>query len=167
MSFVWSEQAVSLLQRFYVQEGLSAAETAAALDRALGGKPTRNAVLGKAQRLGWSKPASEPRAPPPPRSFPKARCGPVRWARPLPETPLPPLREAKADSRPKPWLERQFGECAYPLGEPAGPGLQMCCAASTGGETYCAPHRALMTQAGSGLSEHDLAAILTIARKAA
>ena len=167
MSFIWSDEAVSLLNRFYVEEGLSAAQTAAALHRALGGNPTRNAVLGKAQRLGWSKPAAEPRPAAAARSFPKARCGPVRRPRPLPDTPLPPLREVQADCRPMLWTARGVCQCAYPLGEPAGPGLQMCCGAPTGGATYCPPHRALMAQANSALSERDLEAIVAIARRAA
>ena len=58
MSFVWSQEAVRLLHRFYIQDGLSAAETAAAIARVVDGQPTRNAVLGKAQRLGWTKPSA-------------------------------------------------------------------------------------------------------------
>ena len=151
-----------------MREGLSAAQTAQALHRALGsGAPTRNAVLGKAQRLGWTKPAASPPAAPAARSFPKARAGPIRWFKPLPDGPLPPLREVEADSRPMLWTERQTGQCAYPLGEPDSPGRQMCCGAPTGGATYCPPHRALMAQANSALSEPDLEAIVAIARRAA
>ena len=167
MSFVWSEEAVNLMQRLYVEEGLSAAETARALDRALGGAPTRNAVLGKAQRLGWAKPAAEPAGPPPRRCFPKARIGPMRAFKPLPDGPLPPLREAEADSRPMLWLERTARDCAYPIGEAAAPGQQMCCGAPTGGKTYCEPHRTLMVQGKSALSDHDIDAIVQIARRAA
>lgn len=41
----------------------------------------------------------------------------------------------------KPWVERKFGECAYPV---AGEGADTlsCCAPTEG--TYCAAHRAIM-----------------------
>ena len=67
MSFCWSQAAVRLLHGFYLEQGLSAGQTAAALGRELGDAPTRHAVLGKAQRMGWLKPPAE-RAPEPPRS---------------------------------------------------------------------------------------------------
>ncbi len=165
MSFDWSQAAVRLLHRFYVEQGLSAAQTASALARELGVSPTRNAVLGKAQRMGWSKPRSE-RAPAPPRPV-RMRRGPVRWPRPMADRPLPVLREVQTGAKPKLWLERRFGECAYPVGDPVGPGLQLCCAAPTGGGTYCPPHRELMAQANSALSECDFDAIIAIARRAA
>lgn len=165
MSFDWSQAAVRLLHRFYVEEGLSAAHTASAMARELGGSPTRNAVLGKAQRMGWVKPRVE-RVPPPPRPA-GIRRGPVRWPRPMADRPLPVLREVQTGARPKLWLERRFGECAYPVGEPDGPGLQLCCAAPTGGGIYCPPHRELMAQPNSALSERDFDAIIAVARRAA
>ena len=167
MSFVWSQAAVRLLHSRYVEQGLSAAQTAEALARELGAAPTRNAVLGKAQRMGWFKPTAErPEAPMAP-DIAKIRRGPIRWPRPVVDRPLPPLREVQILTAPKLWTERGRFECAYPVGEPAGPGLQMCCAAPTGGGTYCPPHRELMAQANSKLSERDLEAIVAIARRAA
>ncbi len=166
MSFVWSQPAMSLLRRFYVEQGLSAAQTACALARELGGAPTRNAVLGKAQRMGWLKPAPE-KDPPPPPSIARVRRSPIRLPRPMADRPLPPLREIATGVQPKLWTERTRFECSYPVGEPSGPGLQLCCAAPTGGATYCPPHRDLMTQAKSALSDHDVDAIIAIARRAA
>lgn len=47
-------------------------------------------------------------------------------------------------SHAKPWLERAFGECAFPI---AGEGAEtVSCCGKTGGATYCAPHRAVMFQ---------------------
>ena len=165
MSFDWSQAAVRLLHRFYVEEGLSAARTASALACALGVSPTRNAVLGKAQRMGWIRPkvtgASPPARPP------GTRRGPLRRFRPPAERPLPVLREVQTEAAPKLWLERKAHECCFPVGEPVGPGLQLCCAAPTGGGTYCPPHRELMAQANSALSESDLDAIVAFARRAA
>jgi GcrA cell cycle regulator len=167
MSFVWTDKAVGLLNRFYVCEGLSAAQTARALHLALGGAPTRNAVLGKAQRMGWAKPAAPKPPPPPPRSFARVRQGSVTRSRLMPDRPLLPLREVEAASNLKPWTDRRPGECAYPLGEPAAPGQQLCCAAPTGGGQYCPPHRTLMIQSSGTLSERDVEAIVAIARRAA
>ena len=53
MPFAWSPAALDDLHRLYVGEQRSAAQTA----RALGGGVTRNAVLGKVQRLGWTRAA--------------------------------------------------------------------------------------------------------------
>jgi hypothetical protein len=168
MSFVWSEHAVALLHRFYVQEGLSAAQTAAALAQALDGQPTRNAVLGKAQRLGWTKPQPEAApAPVRPAGFGKAPRGVVRRPRWLPDVPLPPLREVQTGSTPKLWTERLWGECAYPVGEPAAPGLQLCCGAPTDGATYCRSHRGLMMLPKSELGADERKAIMAVARRAA
>ncbi len=167
MSFFWSQAAVRLLHGFYVEQGLSAGQTAAALGRELGDAPTRNAVLGKAQRMGWLKPPAERAPVPPALRIPRAKRGPVQWPRPMSERLLPPLREIQMQVAPKPWTQRGRFECAYPIGEPAGPGLQMCCAAPTGGGIYCPPHRELMAQANSALSERELDAIVAIARRAA
>ncbi len=165
MSFLWSPEAVGLLQEFYVKQGLSAAQTAAALTRALRTGPTRNAVLGKAQRLGLNKPAVERPEPPPKRA--PAKRGPIRRPRPLPDIALPPLREVQTGFAPKLWTDRLSGECAYPVGEPAAPGQQLCCAAPTGGPTYCAAHRSLMVLPKSALNPQDEAVLLSIARRAA
>lgn len=44
----------------------------------------------------------------------------------------------------KPWTEREFGECAYPI---AGEGAEtVSCCAKTGGQTYCAGHHKVMFQ---------------------
>jgi hypothetical protein len=168
MSFFWSQEAIGLLHRFYVREGLSAAQTAAAIARAVDGKPTRNAVLGKAQRMGWTKPAVERLAVEArPAGFGRVRHGPVRWPRPLPDVALPPLREVQVEGAPKLWTERLRGECAYPIGDSKAPGMQMCCGAPTGGATYCRPHRGLMVASACALTPDDQAAVLAVARRAA
>jgi hypothetical protein len=66
------------------------------------------------------------------------------------------------------WTERLEGECAYPVGEPARPGLQLSCCAPTGGRSgYCPAHRALMVQPEPALTEEEKAVILDIVRRAA
>lgn len=51
MTFNWTPTAEAEMKRLYVNEGKSASEVA----KALGGGCTRNAVIGKAHRLGWMK----------------------------------------------------------------------------------------------------------------
>lgn len=51
MTFNWTSSAEAEMKRLYVDEGKSASEVA----KALGGGCTRNAVIGKAHRLGWMK----------------------------------------------------------------------------------------------------------------
>lgn len=166
MSFVWSPAAVDQLHHLYVQEGLSAAETA----RRLGAGVTRNAVLGKAQRMGWTRPAPVR----PPRLALKAAPARPAATRRLTRAPfqgrlpLPKLREVPASTAPRLWTERGEGECAYPVGEAVQAGLQFSCCAPTGpGSAYCPAHRALMLLPGTGLSPREQDAIVNIARKAA
>lgn len=51
MTFNWTSSAEAEMKRLYVDEGKSASEVA----KAMGGGCTRNAVIGKAHRLGWMK----------------------------------------------------------------------------------------------------------------
>jgi GcrA cell cycle regulator len=166
MPFAWSQAALDELHRLYVREKRSATETA----QALGGGVTRNAVLGKVQRLGWirggrrgaGRPVAAARAQAEAmRPRPRLR---VPFARLLP---LPKLRETPV-AAPKLWTERAFGECAFPVGEPLEPGQQYaCCAPVAGRGPYCPVHRDLMSQSGTALTEEDRRAILEIARRAA
>ena len=127
MSFAWTAEAVADARRWYMDEGLSAAETA----RRLG--TTRCAVIGKAHRLGW---AAERHPSLASANLNRALRTPASAFRP-PRSPALETRPAR-HSRPRPWQERRAGQCAYPVsGE--GEGLMSCCAPS-GAETYCAAH---------------------------
>jgi GcrA cell cycle regulator len=163
MPALWSQAVLDQMFSLYIRDGKSAAETA----RALGCGITRDAVLGKIQRLGWRR--LEPRA-----------KGPAEIGRPAPAgwrggrgppmgraIPLPPLRQEPLIAAPRVWTERRAGECAYPVGEPARPGLQLSCCAPTAGGRYCPAHRALMVQPQTALTEQDKAVIVEIARRAA
>ena len=82
--------------------------------------------------------------------------------------PLPRLREIAVVGTPRLWTERQAGQCAFPVGEPAEPGRQYaCCAPAPGPSAYCPAHRALMLQDGTALTAKDQDAIAQIARRAA
>jgi GcrA cell cycle regulator len=164
MPFAWTPAALDDLHRLFVRENLSAAQTA----KALGAGVSRNAVLGKVQRLGWTREAApkagrpllNPRRPKP--GAERRRAGPP-FARVLP---LPTLREIATSSTPKLWTDRGERECAFPVGEPEEPGRQYsCCAPVRGREEYCAAHRVLMTLEGTALSQHDVDAIVTVARR--
>jgi GcrA cell cycle regulator len=168
MPFAWSPAALDQIYRLYVLERRSAAETA----QALGQGVTRNAVLGKVQRLGWTRPDApkvggplEPRGPKPaPTPRPTRRTG-GPFARVLA---LPKLQEAPETGTPRLWTEREAGQCAYPVGEAAEPGRQYaCCAPVEGCGTYCPAHRALMFVEGTALTPKDEDAIVRMARRAA
>jgi hypothetical protein len=163
MPFAWTPAALDDLHRLFVREKLSAAETAAAL----GADVSRNAVLGKIQRLGWMRIA-------PPKAGRPASERPVvgrrRTSRRNPFArflPLPELREVTVTSTPRPWTERSFGECAFPVGEPEEPGRQLaCCARVEGRGDYCPAHRALMRVGGTALTAEEIEGILFVARRA-
>jgi GcrA cell cycle regulator len=164
MSFVWSKATVGLLFQLYMQEGRSAAEAA----RALGEGVTRNAVLGKVQRLGWSrlKPQIQAQAAAAPR-VQRVRT-PARRRPPFGrDIPLPRLRDIPIPTTARLWTLRQAGQCAYPVGEPEQPGLQLSCCAPTNGGVYCVSHRALMVLPDSQLTRKDEDAIAEIARRTA
>lgn len=173
MPFAWTPAALDDLHRLFVREKLSAAETAKALSARDGGEGvTRNAVLGKVQRLGWTRdeaPKAGRRAlgPKPTvvkQAKPRRRPDPP-FARVLP---LPKLREIAVISTPKLWTERGERDCAFPVGEPEEPGRQYsCCAPALGRGGYCAAHQALMTLEGTALTQHDVEAITAIARRVA
>ncbi len=159
----WSQAAIDLLFKLHVQQGLSAAETA----RAIGGGVTRNSVLGKAQRMGWSRPRDASAASGLEVRDARHNLKRLRGLRPVRDIPLPQLREVAVPGTPRLWTEREDGECAYPIGEPMEPGMQLSCCAPTDGATYCAAHRALMTLPGSALTDEEIDAIAEIARRAA
>jgi GcrA cell cycle regulator len=171
MPFAWTPAALDDLHRLFVRDKLSAAQTAKALSaRGLGAGVSRNAVLGKVQRLGWTREAT-PKAGRPAQSQKPRLMKPISRRRPGPPfsqvLPLPKLREITVISTPKLWTERAKRECAFPVGEPEEPGRQYsCCAPVRGRSEYCAAHRALMTLEGTALTQHDLDGIVTVARRA-
>ena len=166
MPFAWTPAALDDLHRLYVRDQLSAAETA----RVLGAGATRNAVLGKVHRLGWTRPE-------PPRAGRKPAPGKPRVVRPPPRPmggpfskvlPLPKLREIAVISTPRPWTERGERECAFPVGEPAEPGRQFsCCAPAIRGREYCAAHWRLMTLGEVALNKQEIEIVAAAARRAA
>lgn len=125
------------------KEGHSANAVARALTREFGVHRSRNAVIGRLNRLGHARPA-----PTSPATYKPAK--PKRALNVLLKRPTIKVeREPKPTRAPvviadvsnaKPWTERGFGECAFPLGEK---GAVMSCCAPTA-ETYCPAHRVVM-----------------------
>ena len=132
MSFVWTSDVVERARRLYLVDGYSAAETA----RRIGA--TRSAVIGKAHRMGWAeeRPAALAQA-----NLLRANRAGAVLARPrrLPREEPVATAGAVQRSRPRPWMDREPGECAWPVsGE--GEYILSCCAPS-GRRTYCDEHR--------------------------
>lgn len=151
----WTETLLADCKRLYIDEGRSASETA----RILGHGATRNAVVGQAHRRGWLKAhrmapaAPKTKAAPLPRSreMPAAPVSEKHLAR-LRETQESEAREAQARTLQSvndnlvPLIGRRFGQCAWPVGTPARPAEQLCCAKSVpqgSRKPYCREHRSL------------------------
>lgn len=146
----WTDTRIAQLERLW-SEGVSAAGIAEAL-----GDISRSAVLGKLHRLRLlrsRKAASAPRRYDGPAGPRPADVAAVRPALPAPraramppEPPRSPWREAAFEALsgtvPRPWLSREFGECAFPVGGEGGD-LVSCCAPTRPRSGYCAAHHAI------------------------
>jgi GcrA cell cycle regulator len=147
----WTEARLARLAEMW-----GAGMSASAIGEAL--SVSRSAVLGKLHRLKLLKTragASAPRRYDPTSSAspagPAARPTPAapRSAsrREAPTPPVSPWREAAfqplAGSAPRPWLTREAGECAFPVGG-EGEGILSCCAPVEGCGAYCPAHRGVV-----------------------
>ena len=135
MSFCWTPDVIRAARRFYLELGLSATESAQRLGT------TRSALIAKAHRMGWAEERDPALA-----TANLVRAGRVlsRMLQPAapPRGPAPPRGARPVGCKPKSWLERLPGECAFPV---AGEGeAVMSCCASSGAATYCAAHTAAM-----------------------
>ncbi len=150
----WTEDRVELLKRYWGQ-GKSASQIAALL-----GDVTRNAVIGKAHRLGLSGRPSPIRNRPALTTRPKTaqprRLRPAGTPRPTQNTAMAPVRKvepaaATAPAEPPPppvngkgvtILELNDRMCKWPIGDPRKPGFRFCGHAVQPGTSYCAYHAA-------------------------
>jgi GcrA cell cycle regulator len=141
---MWTEQTIGDLRKFAL-EGRSAAWIASAI-----GAPSRNAVIGKARRLGVKLKGTrgesgekESEAAPAPR---KAATPHVRVRAPSARREdAPPRRRFFAEPEPSDF--RRIGlteigeaECRWPLGEPSQDDFAYCGNPAARGQTYCAVH---------------------------
>jgi GcrA cell cycle regulator len=154
----WTKERIERLKELWT-EGLSASQIAAEL----GGGLTRNAVLGKANRLGLTHGAAKevrtprPRKPHPPDPAPTAEPSspteptpasmptkPVAASGPAAAPPAPvALREAAIvpPSEGVTIMELREAMCRWPLGDPTTPEFRFCGAHAATGLPYC-PHHA-------------------------
>jgi GcrA cell cycle regulator len=130
----WTDDRVQTLARLW-RDGLSASQIA----RALAGGISRNAVIGKAHRLGLNGRANP--SPPDLRTSREPRRTIRRVAAPIP----PRRRPLTAASAPLPTgggvtvVDVRRGQCRWPIGDPLADGLSLCgCAVVRG--AYCAAH---------------------------
>lgn len=154
----WSDADADKLAELWA-EGLSGSEIAKLLG------VTRNSVIGKVHRLGLPKRseavgraniaasqraryAGQPRRTTisPARIIgprkPKLQGAPT--VKRAPPTPRPQVIHTFVDvTTARPWLTREFGECAFPaIG--VGADTYSCCAKTDLGERYCPAHRAIV-----------------------
>ena len=122
MRFLLTEEAVNLLKSDQLK-GSSASQIAAKLIGA-----TRNAVIGKIQRLGIQR-------------HRPAKARPLPRFRPPPEHPAVTLAPAAVEAQPKPipLLQLEFHHCRWPLGEEPRTML-FCGATRREGSSYCDAH---------------------------
>ena len=164
MSESWTPERLELFGKLQ-PEGVSYGEIAVELNKLEGPKLTRNAVCGKAHRLGYSVTLAQ-------KAINQRRYHPSKREPMAPKPPKPPRIKAngrgpeaynltrrlahlaKPEKRPqppaidythaKPWIERKFGECAFPIG--SGEDLLSCCAPTEDGQSYCRACRAVVYQ---------------------
>ena len=109
----WTEERTELLKGLWLQ-GLTASQIAARM-----GGITRNAVIGKAHRMGLS-----------------SRPSPIKQA----VTP-PPLVAKPRSPAAKPAAHAGGGRaCSWPVGDPKEPDFHFCGAGIEPGRPYCAHH---------------------------
>ncbi|MFQ3666697.1 MAG: GcrA family cell cycle regulator [Sphingomonadaceae bacterium] len=159
----WTEERIALLTKYW-QEGHSASQIAEALGEGL----TRNAVIGKAHRLGLAaRPSPLKGADGKEESAPRARkrAAPAEpaeapEAEPAPAAPEP-VAEALAPSAPAAPARRRAGApkttrvtlldlndriCKWPIGHPDEPDFHFCGKPVAPGFPYCGEHCLLAYQ---------------------
>lgn len=118
----WTDDRVELLKTLW-----GAGKTAAEIAKELGEGLTRNAVIGKAHRLGLS-----------------GRVTPVQKKI---DKPLPPeSKEILAKNGGISLLELTEKTCRYPYGDPKKEGFHFCGGKSLAGLPYCAQHAEIAYQ---------------------
>ena len=144
--FDWSDAAVKRLREL-VAMGRTATQIAAAIDA-----PTRNVVIGKANRLGLHfgvvQPVFEPKPKPKPpverRAAPKARA--MEAAMNLePMTCDPPSEGVRL-------MDVRDGQCRWPMGDPRDAETFRFCGEPTE-RSYCVEHHSIVYVRGSEIKQ--------------
>lgn len=148
MIFSWPPEAVDRLQEYW-RRGLSASQCARAINEEFGTRLSRNAVIGKAHRLGLARRGhngARPRAAgPKPRQFKRRPSNPARSA--VPAQPPAIASVAALESEPSPQsvtpAELLPHHCRWPLGDPRLPGFRFCGERRADHLPYCIIHARL------------------------
>jgi len=151
----WTEQRIEMLRRLWGQ-----GQTASQIAVALGGV-TRNAVIGKAHRLGLTGRPSPIKRDASGTAVPKRRPVPRRAMQPQPRPMMPSMQRAMPAqpqdgsgvvSNPPPAPREQTRNypparahggtksCSWPMGDPKQSGFHFCGEPSEPGRPYCANH---------------------------
>jgi GcrA cell cycle regulator len=132
----WTEERIEALRALWMQ-GLTASQIAERL-----GGVSRNAVIGKAHRLGLSARPSpikrEPGAKPVPMPRPARVAPPQHHAEPAPMPAAPPAPQPQLSAK-APGAAPAGGSkgCMWPIGDPKQAGFHFCGAPSEAGRPYC------------------------------
>jgi len=127
----WTEERVSILRDLW-GNGKSASQIAEIL-----GGFSRNAVIGKAHRLGLSV-SKAPK--------PKAVVEPVVKAEPKPKPRIEQPRAAPLVEGGATILNLTERMCRWPIGDPRDPGFRFCGSLALPGLPYCSDHAAVAYQ---------------------
>lgn len=161
VGLLWTPERLEQARMLYIDQGKSSGEVAAII----GHGATRNAVIGKAHRMGWMatgrKPASKPAriASPPkikvPRNKPALVFGNLPQAandrgKPAPEPVRVTLASVQSPHA-RPWMDRAPGECNWLLGEGAS---ALSCCNPVLARGWCAGHHAVGTESSKPYRGH-------------
>lgn len=162
----WTDANVEIL-RTYIEKGCSAGYIARHIPPDQSGvRPSRNAIIGKAHRLGFKfkaqrdtslpvgKPAHKPAKPaastvkaatPAARVFGPIRKPPVRKPEPpaatLPKAPVAAPEPPETDCTGRFAILGLTNEtCRWPIGEPTSPDFRFCLSQAVEGKPYCPGH---------------------------
>lgn len=139
----WSVDIVDYLRECWRTRGLSASQCARAINEAFGTHLSRNAIIGKAYRLGLARDKAQPCARPKPRRLKRRQLPNLTWAA-APARPPAIASVAALESEPPPQAVTLTDllphHCRWPLGDPLLPGFRFCGAHRAGSLPYCAAH---------------------------
>jgi GcrA cell cycle regulator len=150
---MWTNKRVELLRKRWA-DGYSASEIAAEL-----GGVTRNAVIGKAHRLGLAPRATRHRAGPRRRVLPRGGC---RWSRPVvadgQKSPMVALARRPHIVQPEAdrlaayvgLLDLRTGMCRWPIRDPKSGNIRFCGCQAARLSPYCAVHSRLAFRPANG-----------------
>lgn len=162
----WTDERIATLKKMW-KEGKSAAEIA----KTLGKGVTRNAVIGKAHRMGLSGRPSPIKKPAPVKKEPAAKKAPPHKEAPAPKKSAP--APAPAREKANPALQKEAEElkkiekeivplgggvslleltermCKWPIGDPREPDFTFCGRGIRAGTPYCPDHAAMAYQTSS------------------